>query len=46
MEQELHVRDANAREERARIRDNEYAGPTRELASHFVQANLVVLPGE
>ena len=46
MEQELHVRDASALEVRARIRDNEYAGPTGGLASGFVQANLVILPGE
>jgi uncharacterized protein YcsI (UPF0317 family) len=46
MKQELDLRDASAREVRARIRDNEYVGPTGGLASGFVQANLVVLPSE
>ena len=46
MEQELHVRDASTLEVRARIRENDHAGPTGGLASGFVQANLVILPGE
>ncbi len=46
MEQKLDVRGMNAREVRARIRENEYAGPTGGLAAGFAQANLVVLPGE
>jgi uncharacterized protein YcsI (UPF0317 family) len=46
MEQELHVPQANAREVRARIRDNDHTGATSGLAPGFVQANLVVLPGE
>lgn len=46
MEQELHVRDASANEVRARIRENDHAGPTGGLAYGFVQANLVILPSE
>ncbi|MBA3704102.1 MAG: DUF1445 domain-containing protein, partial [Rubrobacteraceae bacterium] len=46
MEQKLDVRGMDAREVRARIRENEYAGPTGGLAAGFAQANLVVLPGE
>ena len=46
MEQELLVRDMDAREVRARIRDNEYSGPTAGLAAGRVQANLVILPDE
>src|SRR5919107_651965 len=46
MEQELDVRDASTLEVRARIRENDHAGPTGGLASGFVQANLVILPGE
>jgi uncharacterized protein YcsI (UPF0317 family) len=46
MEQKLDVRGMDAREVRARIRENEYAGPTGGHAAGFAQANLVVLPGE
>ena len=46
MEPKLDVRDMGAREVRAHIRENEYAGPTGGLAAGFAQANLVVLPGE
>src|SRR5918998_5347537 len=46
MEQKAPVQDMEAREVRALIRDNEYAGPTGGLAAGFAQANLVVLPGE
>ena len=46
MEQKLDVRSIDAREVRARIRENEYAGPTGGLAAGFAQANLVMLPGE
>ena len=46
MEQRVLVQDMDAREVRARIRENEYAGPTGGLAAGFTQANLVMLPGE
>ena len=46
MEQKAPVQDMDAREVRARIRENEYAGPTGGLAAGFAQANLVMLPGE
>ena len=46
MEQRVLVQDMDAREVRARIRENEYAGPTGGLAAEFAQANLVMLPGE
>jgi len=46
MEQKLDVRSMEAREVRASIRENVYAGPTGGLAAGFAQANLVVLPGE
>jgi uncharacterized protein YcsI (UPF0317 family) len=46
MEQRLDVSGMDAREVRAHIRENEYAGPTGGLAAGFAQANLVVLPGE
>ena len=46
MEQKAPVQDMDARQVRARIRENEYAGPTGGLAAGFAQANLVMLPGE
>ncbi len=46
MEQKLDMRGLDLREVRARIRDNEYEGPTAGLAPGFAQANLVVLPEE
>jgi uncharacterized protein YcsI (UPF0317 family) len=46
MAQKLDLHGMGARKVRARIRDNEYAGPTAGLASGFAQANLVVLPEE
>jgi uncharacterized protein YcsI (UPF0317 family) len=46
MEQRLDMRGMDAREVRAHIRDNEYAGTTGGLAAGFAQANLVVLPAE
>ncbi len=46
VEQKLDVSGMDAREVRARIRENEYAGPTAGLAAGFAQANLVILPGE
>jgi len=38
--------DLTAREARALIRAGEWTGPTAELAPGYVQANLVVLPGD
>jgi uncharacterized protein YcsI (UPF0317 family) len=45
-EQKLDLRGVDPQRVRARIRDNEYAGPTAGLAAGFAQANLVVLPEE
>ncbi len=42
----LRAKDLTARETRALIRAGEWTGPTAGLAPGYVQANLVVLPGE
>ena len=39
-------RAGDAVEERLRIRRGEFAGPTAGLAPGYVQANLVILPGD
>ena len=46
MRQGLRQQEFTAREVRELIRNNEYGGATSGLASGFVQANLVILPGE
>jgi uncharacterized protein YcsI (UPF0317 family) len=46
MEQKLDLRGVDSQKVHARIRGNEYAGPTAGLAAGFAQANLVVLPEE
>ncbi len=46
MKQGLRQQEFTAREVRGLIRNNEYGGATGGLASGFVQANLVILPGE
>ncbi len=46
MKQGLRRQEFDAREVRELIRNNEYGGTTSGLASGFVQANLVILPGE
>ncbi|MGI9049292.1 MAG: putative hydro-lyase [Rubrobacteraceae bacterium] len=46
MKQSPRQRESNTSEVRDLIRNNEYGGATSGIAPGFVQANLVVLPGE
>src|SRR5215217_7718108 len=46
MKQDLRSRDSEVEEVRSRIRSGEHDGPTGGLARGYVQANLVILPGD
>ncbi len=46
MEQKTRMWEMSAGDVRAQIREGEYLGPTSGIARGYVQANLVILPGE
>ncbi len=46
MEQKIQTWDMTAGEVRARIREGEHSEPTSGVARGYVQANLVILPGD